>query len=86
MKPNFAQMSRDELKAYVQANRNDIEAIRFLFRIPSGVEVKRYPPMYDDDGVPIEQNIHVAEQAIRQRVEEANKKRQQQSPNLEQQE
>lgn len=76
MKPNFAQMSKAELKAYVRANRDDIEAIRFLFQVPPGVEPKRYPPMYNDDGTPIEENIRVAQEAIRQRVEEANQKRQ----------
>jgi hypothetical protein len=42
MKPNFEQMSRSELKAYVLANRNNEEAIRELFRRrnPHGV---RYP-------------------------------------------
>jgi hypothetical protein len=76
MKPNFAEMSKAELKAYVLANRDDMEAIRFLFRIPPGVEVKRYPPMYDEDGLPIEENIRLAEQAIQQRVEEVNQKHQ----------
>ncbi len=73
MKPNFAQMSKAELKAYVLANRDDTEAIRFLFRIPPGIEVKRYPTMYDEEGAPIEENIRVAEEAIRQRVEETNR-------------
>ncbi|MBW4634345.1 MAG: hypothetical protein KME30_21265 [Iphinoe sp. HA4291-MV1] len=79
MKPNFAQMSKAELKAYVLANRDDIEAIRFLFQIPLGMEVKRYPPMYDEDGLPIEENIRLAEEAIRERVEEVNRNRQQKS-------
>ncbi len=72
LKPNFAQMSKAELKAYVLANRDDTEAIRFLFRIPLGIEVKRYPAMYDQEGMPIAENIRVAEEAIRQRVEETN--------------
>lgn len=79
MKQNFAKMSKAELKAYVLANRDDIEAIRFLFRIPPGVEPKRYPPMYNDDGMPNEENIRVAEEAIRLRVEETNKSRQHKS-------
>ncbi len=79
MKPNFAQMSKAELKAYVRDNRDDIEAIRFLFRIPPTVEVKRYPAMYDEHGVPIEENIRIACSAIRQRIEEANRNRQHKS-------
>lgn len=49
MEPNFNQMSRTELKAYVLAHRNDEEAIRELFkrRDPNGV---RYPlPRNDQD-------------------------------------
>ena len=30
MKPNFAQMSRSELKAYVRRNRDDLEALDIL--------------------------------------------------------
>ncbi len=46
MKPNFEEMTKAKLKAYVLKHRDDIEAIRFLFRIPPGVEVKRYPPSW----------------------------------------
>ncbi|NMG06582.1 hypothetical protein DP117_06755 [Brasilonema sp. UFV-L1] len=72
-------MSKAELKAYVLANRDDIEAIRFLFQIPSNMEVKRYPSMYDENGLPIEENIRLAEEAIKKRVEEVNRNRQQKS-------
>jgi hypothetical protein len=42
MKPNFKQMTKTELKTYVLANRDDIEAARELFsrRNPNG---HRYP-------------------------------------------
>lgn len=75
MSQNFEQMSKSELTAYVLENRNDLEAMRYLFRIPPGVEVKRYPPMYKN-GKPIEENIRIAEEAIRQKLEEIDRKNQ----------
>ena len=69
MKPELEKMTKAELRAYVLANRDDMEAIRLLFRIPPGVEVKRYPPMYEN-GQEIEENIRIAEEAIRQKIEE----------------
>ncbi|MGH2416484.1 MAG: DUF6887 family protein [Microcystaceae cyanobacterium] len=77
MSQDFDKMSKAELTAYVLENRNDIEAIRYLFRTPPGVEIKRYPPMVTDDGKPIEENIRIAEEAIRQKIEELDKKKQQ---------
>jgi hypothetical protein len=76
MSQNFEQMSKSELTAYVLENRNDLEAMRYLFRLPPGVEVKRYPPMFTQDGKPIEENIRIAEEAIRQKIEEIDKKKQ----------
>ena len=76
MKPNFESMTKSELTAYVRSNRNDMEAIRFLFRTPPGVEVKRYPPMFTKEGTPIEENIRIAEEAIRQRIEEEDRRNQ----------
>lgn len=76
MSQNFEQMSKSELTAYVLENRNDLEAMRYLFRIPPGVEVKRYPPMFTEAGQPIEENIRIAEEAIRQKIEEIDKKKQ----------
>lgn len=76
MSQNFEQMSKSELTAYVLENRNDLEAMRYLFRIPPGVEVKRYPPMFTEDGKPIEENIRIAEEAIRQKIEEMDRKKQ----------
>lgn len=75
MSQNFEQMSKSELTAYVLENRNDLEAMRYLFRIPPGVEVKRYPPMYKN-GKPIEENIRIASSAIRQKIEEIDRKKQ----------
>lgn len=77
MNQNFEKMSKAELTVYVLENRNDLEAIRYLFRTPPGVEIKRYPPMYKD-GKPIEKNIRIAEEAIRQKIEEIDKKKKQQ--------
>jgi hypothetical protein len=75
MKPNFEEMSRDELRAYVLEHRDDMEAIRLLFTPQSGVEVKRYPPVVDGNGYPIEENIRIMEEAIRQRIEEEDRKK-----------
>ena len=76
MKPNFEEMSNPDLKAYILANRQDDEAIRTLFsrRNPPDSEAKWYGPMFCKDGAPIEENMHIAEEAIRQRVEAARKK------------
>ena len=68
MKPNFEAMSKAELKAYVLEHRDDLEAIRFLFRVPPGVEIKRYPPVCTEEGVPIEENIRIMEEAIQQKI------------------
>jgi len=71
MKPNFSEMSRDELRAYVLDHRDDLEAMRLFFNVPPKNDVKRYPSMFDDDGQPIEANIRIMEEAIRQKVEES---------------
>jgi len=80
MKQNFDQMSKAELKAYVLSHRDDDEAIRALFsrRNPPDSEATWYGPMCTPEGVPIEENIRIAEEAIRQRAErdrEASKER-----------
>lgn len=72
MKPNFKAMSKAELKAYVLKHRDDLEAIRVLFQIPAGVEVKRYPPVCTEEGIPIEENIRIMEQAIQERIAREN--------------
>ena len=70
MKPNFDEMSKAELKAYVLSHRDDDEAIRVLFsrRNPPDSEATWYGPMSTPEGVPIEENIRIAEEAIRQRA------------------
>lgn len=76
MKPNFEAMTKDELRTYVRQNRNDIEAIRVLFRVPAGQAVQTYPAMFTPEGTPISENIRVAEEAIRQRIEESDRRQQ----------
>ncbi|MEW6495215.1 MAG: hypothetical protein AB1589_22260 [Cyanobacteriota bacterium] len=70
-KPNFDAMSKAELKVYVLSHRDDDEAIRALFgrRNPPDSEATWYGPMYTPEGVPIEENIRIAEEAIRQRAD-----------------
>ena len=71
MKPNFEEMSRAELKAYVLSHRDDDEAIRVFFgrRNPPDSQATWYGPMCTPEGVPIEDNIRIAEEAIRQKVD-----------------
>ena len=75
MKPNYEAMSKAELKAYVLEHRDDIEAIRLLFQIRDGVEVKCYPPVCTEEGTPIEENIRIMEQAIREKIEQENQRK-----------
>ena len=74
MKPNYETMSKAELKAYVLEHKEDIEAIRYLFAVPPGVEVKCYPPVSTEEGIPIEENIRIMEQAIQERITQENQK------------
>jgi hypothetical protein len=69
MKPNFAQMSRSELKAYVRRNRDDLEALDILVsrRTPDS-EATWYAPMVTAEGVPIEENVRLAAKGIQERV------------------
>jgi hypothetical protein len=78
MKPNFEAMTSKELTAYILAHRDDDEAIRVLFsrRNPPDSEATWYGPMATEDGTPIEENIRIAEEAIKQRIEQANKRKQ----------
>jgi len=69
MKPNFAQMSRSELKAYVRRHPNDWEALGILVsRRSPDLEATWYAPMVTAEGVPIEENVQLAEEAIQERV------------------
>jgi type III secretory pathway lipoprotein EscJ len=76
MKPNFAQMSTKELTAYVLAHREDLEALDILVsrRIPDSQAII-YPSMFTEDGTPIEENIRIAEEAIKQRIEQENQRK-----------
>ena len=67
---NFEKMNTPDLRAYVLENRDNLEAMRILFsrRTPDS---KSYPPLYKD-GMPIEENIHIMEEAIKQRIEQQN--------------
>jgi hypothetical protein len=44
IKPDFQQMSRKELKAYIREHPTDDEAIRELFINRWSAEAKSYPP------------------------------------------
>lgn len=66
-KPNFKEMSRQELKAYVMTHRDDNEAWDVFFekleqeRSP---DTKWYPAPLD------EESIRIGEEAIRQKIQE----------------
>lgn len=70
MQPNFKAMTNKELIAYALAHRDDVESLRVLYsrRSPDS-EAIWYGPMVTQAGVPIEENIRIAEEAIRQRIE-----------------
>ncbi len=70
MRPNFEEMTNAELRAYALAHRDDIEPLRVLYtrRSPDS-EATWYGPVYTPEGVLIEENIRIAEEAIRQRAE-----------------
>ncbi|QSX70548.1 MAG: hypothetical protein EZY12_06655 [Dolichospermum sp. DET69] len=69
-------MSNSELRAYVRKNPNDWEALDILVsrRTPDS-EATWYAPMVTAEGVPIEENIRLAEVAIQQQVMLDNQKR-----------
>jgi hypothetical protein len=77
MRPNFETMTNKELIAYALAHREDVEPLRVLYsrRTPDS-EATWYGPMVTEDGTPIEENIRIAEEAIKQRIEQANKNKQ----------
>ncbi|MEG3837063.1 MULTISPECIES: DUF6887 family protein [unclassified Microcoleus] len=79
MKPNFDEMSRSELKAYVLSHRHDDEAIQIFFgrRNPPDSQATWYGQMCTPEGVPIEENIRIAEEAIKKRAEIDREKQQQ---------
>ncbi|MER3432218.1 MAG: hypothetical protein C4288_01985 [Leptolyngbya sp. ERB_1_1] len=65
MKPDFSTMSRKELKEYVLQNREDDEAIRAYLYHPDAKWITM-PPMFDESGNPIEENIKFAEETLKQ--------------------
>ncbi|MBD2487756.1 DUF6887 family protein [Aulosira sp. FACHB-615] len=77
MRPNFEAMTNKELIAYALAHREDVEPLRVLYsrRTPDS-EATWYGPMFAEDGTPIEENIRIAEEALRQRIEQAEKRKQ----------
>lgn len=76
MKPNFEKMSRKELTAYVLAHREDMEALDALVsRRTHDSEATIYPAMFTEEGVPIEENIRIGQEAIKQRIEKANQRK-----------
>jgi hypothetical protein len=77
MQPNFESMTNKELIAYALAHREDVEPLRVLYsrRTPDS-EATWYGPMTTEDGTPIEENIRIAEEAIRQRIEQADRRKQ----------
>ena len=89
MKPNFEEMTQAELKTYVLSHRDDDDAIRVFFgrRNPPDSEATWYGPMCTPEGVTIEENIRIAEEAIRKRSEidrEKQKQREKAQDNLRQ--
>jgi len=85
MKPNFEEMSQAELKTYVLSHRDDDQAIRVFFgrRNPPDSEATWYGPMCTPEGVTIEENIPIAEEAIRKRSEIAREKQKQREKEIE---
>lgn len=63
MKPNFDQMSRQELKTYVLAHRDDNEAWNAFMNKPVR-KSNPYPAPKDSE------SIRIGEEAIRQRIQE----------------
>jgi dihydropteroate synthase len=74
--PNFDQMSTKELTAYVLSHRDNLEAIDNLVsrRNPPDSEATWYDPMTTPQGEPIEENIRIAQEAIRQKIERSEAK------------
>jgi membrane-associated HD superfamily phosphohydrolase len=82
MKPNFNEMTVAELRKYVLAHRDDMEAIRALFHHPS-LKYQQMPPLVTEDGMPSAENIRIAEEAIKKRAEIAREKQKQREKEIE---
>lgn len=76
MQPNFEEMTNKELITYALAHREDVEPLRVLYsrRTPDS-EATWYGPMVTKEGVPIEENIRIAEEVIEQRIVKAKKRK-----------
>lgn len=74
MKPDFNEMSVPELRAYVLTHRDDMDAIRALFFHPSLVDKYQEMPALYENGEPVEENIRLAEEKIRQLAERDSRK------------
>lgn len=68
-KPNFKEMSRTELRAYI-IKTHDEEAIQELFINRRNPNAKVFPAPVD------EESIRIGEEAIRQKIQEIEKKQQ----------
>ena len=62
-KPDFKEMPRDKLIAYIKQNRTDDEAIRELFVNRRNQNAKKYPTPLDPE------SIQITEEAIRNKVQ-----------------
>ena len=82
MKPNFNEMTVAELRKYVLAHRDDMEALRALFHHPS-LKYQQMPPLVTEDGVPIAENIRIAEEAIKKKAEIAREKQKEREKEIE---
>jgi hypothetical protein len=82
MKPNFNEMTVAELRKYVLAHRDDMEAIRALFHHPS-LKYQQMPPLVTEDGMPSAENIRIAEEAIKKKAEVARKKEKEREKKIE---
>ncbi len=72
MNPNYQTMSKTELRNYVLTHKEDMEAIRLLFHTPDGSSIRRYPPVSTEEGLPIEENIKIMEEAIKKKINNQN--------------
>lgn len=74
MKPNFETMSNKELIQYILTHRDELEPLHVLYeRRTPDAEVTWYPAPCTPDGEPIEENLRIMEEAIRQRLEKGKK-------------
>lgn len=68
MKPNYQAMNKTELRDYVLAHKEDMEAVRLLFQTPDYLSVVHYPAVSTEEGLPIKENIKIMEEAIKQKI------------------